>query len=259
MPTANSFKYLASYNTTSGNFYGAGFDGIPVIFEFNNVGEVDVSDFDKYQALSGEQICNFYWNFAGIEFNASAEVPLLEFDVGSPPAPVSNTSDGSVSFNGQLLLGNNDNGEGYDPSERMIAYPSANNYFEVVSEDSGDPWPFTLRISAGVSSVSSIVRLMSNGSFLGYGMKDVCDVEVFATNRSDVGVQSLTKRVIIKSYFETELSDYTFSQRNFGGATFWQAEKEEYVDNSDGTAEDPVYILEDTASLGTINPIFFTY
>lgn len=264
MPTANSFKYIASYNNASGTFYGAGFDGIPVIFEFQAQGEVDVTGFHKYQALSGEEICNFYWNFAGINVNASASVPLLEYTFGDPPQTLSNTKDGDVSFNGDLLLVNNSDGEGFDPSERMFAYPDANSFIELDSENFNDPWQFTLRVSVAVGSVSNIVRLMSGGQFLGYGIDFVCSAEVSATNRGVFRNQDSRKRVDISSYFETEVEDTdyietTYSQRNFGGATFWQLETEEYVDNSEGTDYDPVYILENTTSLGTVNPIFFSY
>jgi hypothetical protein len=259
MPTANSFKYIASYNNASGTFYGAGFDGIPVIFEFQAQGEVDVTGFHKYQALSGEEICNFYWNFAGINVNASASVPLLEYTFGDPPQTLSNTKDGDVSFNGDLLLVNNSDGEGFDPSQRMLAYPEGNYFTQLDMENDNDPWQFTLRATVSVSSVSNIVRLMSGGQFLGYGMSSLCFAEVTATNRGVFGNQDSSKRVSIRSYFQTNDDDATYSQRDFGGATFWQEEKEEYVDNSDGTAEDPVYILENTTSLSTISPVFFSY
>ena len=261
MPTANSFKYAGTYNNAFGTLYGAGFDGIPVIFEFQAQGEVDVTGFYKYQTLSAEKICSFYWNFAGINVNASASVPLLSFTIPDDPDPVvlSNTKSGSVSFNGDLLLQNNSNGEGFDPSERMLAYPDANSFTEGDSENYNDPWQFTLRANVAVSSVSNIVRLMSGGQFLGYGMSSVCYAEVTATNRGVFRNQDSTKRVSISSYFQTEDDDATYSQRVFGDATFWQEEKETYVNNSDGTAEDPAYIFPSTTSLGTINLIFFDY
>lgn len=260
MPTANSFKYIASYNNTTGPLYGAGFDGIPVIFEFQSPGEVDVSGFSRYYALSGEEMCNFYWNFAGINVNASASVPLLEFTIpGDPPTTLSNTKRGNISVNGDFLLLNNINGEGFDPSERMLAYPEGSYFNDFDSENEDDPWTFRLGITVAVGSVSSIVRLVSGGQFLGYGMRSVCLVEADATNRSVFREQSSRKIVSIKSYFQTDDDDATYSLRDFGGATFWQEETEVYVDNSDGTEFDPVYILEDTPSINSVNPVFFSY
>lgn len=253
MPTGTPFKYAGSLNTATGEILGAGFDGLPIV----SMSTLDVTSYDKYHALTAEQICSAYWNLAGVKTNLDISVPILSF-TNSDGDTFTNTDDYDASLD-EIFLQNNSSGQGFDPIDRMIAYPDGDFVSIVGSEASGDPLSFIGTINATMTSVSSIRRLEVNGSFIGYGMQ-ICNLYVNLNNRSVVDREEFYKRVIVSSFFENEVDDSSdanlnvnYSQVSVGDGLFFKEEQEYGKSASDS------YLTEDMITLSLFSPIFFDY
>lgn len=253
MPIGTPFQYAGSINTATGDFIGAGFDGLPII----NIGVIDVDGYDRYYAMTAEEICSVYWNLAGVQTNLEVDVPILTY-TDSEGEVFTNTDDFNASID-EILLTDNASGEGFDPSERMIAFPLGQFTESVGSEASGDPLEFNARVDATVYSVGSIRRMELAGEFIGYGMQ-ICNLYVNLNNGSSSDREEFYKRVIISSWFENEVDDsspnldVTYSQVSVGTGLFWKEEQ-----NYEKYATTDSYLTDSMITLSSFSPVFFDY
>jgi len=252
MPVSDSFKYFFSFNNLSGVSLGAGGNGIPII----NIGTIDVTGYFKYNALSAEQACNIYWNLAGISTGTvKAKVPIVSAEnADPPPVSFSNTFGEEISYNGSLFLDNNSSGEGYQPNERMLAFPASNSQEDTENNfATSEPWGWVLRINRRVNSIGSIRAMYANGIFLGYGFGDLARVSAEGKGQDTGNVwQADVKDYRISSWYETDDTDdavvptgasgsydIDYNLVNFGGANFWQRKEEQDWKRDD--TEDFIY------------------
>jgi hypothetical protein len=258
MPTATPFKFAGAISSDG----GAGFNGLPII----NPTEVDVTSYFKVQALDADEICEIFWNYAGIQVDleATTESTGVEFisttrDDGSGGTETfTNQTKATVTLNKEVLLSNDSDGFGADPSERTFALPF--NTFEESkafsdADTSVDPNPYFVEVNATAFSVGTLRALYDGGSFIGYGMT-LYAVNARMDNRSTVQNEQNHITEVVASYFETEDANSEYSQISVNGQLFWKQEKEVISNNPPASEQ---YITEDNVSINSVTPVFYTY
>lgn len=271
MPGADFFTYAGSKSNNFGDTWvGGGFDGIPII----NIGTIDVTNFYKYYAMTSQQACEVYWNLAGISNTVKAKSPAFSVsNPNPPPSSFSNASDLELTVSGEHLMTNNSSGYGFQPGERMLAYPLGNSEDEYTNNFNATDahFPVYLNVERFINSVSSIKAMYAGGSFVGYGFGNLAYTfaEANAGTGSSPNTQLKRKRYKISSWFEDELEgdvpdgatgdyDINYSQVNFGGGIFW--EQEEDIDYLfDSTEEAPTYDHGFELTISSPTAVTFSY
>ena len=230
MPTADSYNYFCSLNTTTG--LGAGGNGLPLFSDAIALRKVDISTYDRSNVLTIQQLAPIYWNCYKVLCECE-----IETAGGNPAASIDEAEFDSSDA-------------GYQPKNRRAnATPPS-----ITASNGSNP-----SAELGLSSLTTAVRLLYNGStsdssnFVGYGFENliIAKVRYFVSLSGD---RETTKTI---SSFINEQSDstgttYTYSTVSIGGANFVQELKE--VD-SDLTGSFP----NPTRSVGNITLDFFTY
>lgn len=228
MPTATSYNYFSSINTSSG--FGGGGNGLP-LFDIDWDGRSDgidrrinVNDYDRYQVLNIQQLAPLFWNL----YKVNCDVSI-----------------GSTSVSSTEISSSDD---AYQPQDRALAFTDGASSTDISGGENS-----TLSLAS-----TSKVRALYNGTFtrenfLGFGFDQLI---IASASFANLSAESRLKKKTITSFIDetadTSVTTRTYSTITLNGADFVQ---EEITTDDPGTGT-PV---NPAKSVGDITIEFFTY
>ena len=251
MPTADSYNYFCSLNTTTG--LGAGGNGLPLFSDAVTARKLDVSSYAHVQALTIQKVAPIYWNC----YKVLCDCDIGEADIGHSGENVEACSVSEAEYDSSDA--------GYQPKNRRTnVTPSS-----VTNSDTDSLGFSNNTASLGLAYLTDSLRFLYNGStsdsskFIGYGFLNLIVAKVNFIASYFPGSESRITQKTISSIFQSEQSNdaanditYNYSTVSISGVNFKQELKVQDFYNRDGGSIDAA---DPTRSVGNITLDFFTY